>query len=166
MLEESIRIPLIFNGAGIPFPGLVRSECVDHCDLFLTLLDFAGVSLTPDTVAARRYPGHSFKIPLQGGALLDWKTNVFGEYGNLRMVRTQTHKLVRRYPDGPNELFDLVTDPRETTNLFHHPEAQSLVQTLTSQIETFFSHYEDSEKTGLRVRELTMHNRVEAWREV
>jgi arylsulfatase A-like enzyme len=165
MLEESIRIPLIFNGAGLPFPGRVRSEFVDHCDLFLTLLDFAGVSLAPEMVKARCYPGRSFKTVLQGGALPDWKTHIFGEYGNLRMVRTRTHKLVCRYPDGPNELFDLVADPRETINLFDHPEAFSLVQELTAEIETFFTRYEDSEKTGLRVRELPMHNRVEAWRE-
>lgn len=165
MLEESIRIPLIFNWSEL-YPGQVRAEFVDHCDLFQTLLDCADVTLSQEVVQTRRYPGRSFKPLLQGVALHNWKEEVFGEYGNLRMIRTRTHKLIRRYPDGPCELFDLVADPRETVNLFHVPGQQSLVQELTTRINTFFAQYEDPIKTGLRVRELPIHNPFEAWRNV
>jgi arylsulfatase A-like enzyme len=164
MLEESIRIPLLFHGLSQLFPGLVRSEFVDHCDLFQTLLDCAGVVLPEDAAIQLRYPGQSFLRLLQGDFLADWKTELYGEYGDLRMIRTRTHKLIRRYPAGPCELFDLSTDPRETTNLFHLPEIQPLIQTLTTRLEAFFAQHEDSAKSGLRVRELPRHNHVEAWR--
>jgi choline-sulfatase len=164
MLEESIRIPLLFHGLSQLFPGLVRGEFVDHCDIFQTLLDCAGVTLPEDMAIQQRYPGQSFLHLLQGDFLADWKTENYGEYGNLRMIRTCTHKLVRRYPTGPCELFDLSADPRETTNLFYLPEAQSLVQVLTEHLEAFFALHEDPDKSGLRVNELPRHNHVEAWR--
>ncbi len=165
MLEESIRIPMIFNYPIQLYPGQVRAEFVDHCDLFQTLLDFANVSLPQQVVETRNYPGRSFKPLLQGIGLHDWKTQIFGEYGDLRMIRNRTHKLIRRYPDGPCELIDLVADPRETINLFYLPEHQPLVHDLTTRLNTFFSAYQDPIKTGLRVRELPMHNKGELWRE-
>ncbi|GAC1392888.1 MAG: sulfatase-like hydrolase/transferase [Ktedonobacteraceae bacterium] len=164
MVEESIRIPLIFNNPKTLFAGLVRTEFVDHCDLFQTLLDYAHISFPQEIVEKKRYPGRSFKPLLQGSAILDWKTEVFGEYGNLRMLRTRTHKLVLRYPEGPCELFDLTADPRETSNLFHSAENQPLVQALTVSIETFFARHEDPQKSGLRICELPRHNPFEAWR--
>ena len=39
------------------------------------------------------------------------------EYGPNRMIRGRRFKYVARYPYGPNELYDLETDPGETKNL-------------------------------------------------
>lgn len=164
MLEESIRVPLLFHGPSDVLPGLVRSEFVDTCDLFQTLLDWAAISLPPEIASRRQYPGRSFKRLLRGGVLSDWKTEQYGEYGDLRMIRTRTHKLVRRHPDGPGEFFDLQADPRETVNLFSDPLQQALIQGLTKRLVAFFSQHEEPTHSGLRVRELPKHNPVEAWR--
>ena len=80
------------------------------------------------------------------------------------MIRTKTHKLVRRYPDGPCELFDLRADPREMVNLFADLAHQSLVKQLTARIDDYFGAREDPIKSGLRVRRLPRHNHTEAWR--
>jgi arylsulfatase A-like enzyme len=163
MLEESIRVPLIFNQPGRLFDHQRRREFVDHLDLFQTLADYAGISQSlPDD---KNYPGRSF-LPLldNSAAISHWRTEQYGEYGNLRMIRTRTHKLVRRYPDGPCELIDLATDPREMTNRFHDPAHQPLVERLTTRLDTHFSQYEDPVKSGLRVLELPRHNKTEAWR--
>lgn len=163
MLEESIRIPMIFNFPGQLMQGQERSEFVDHCDLFETLLDFAGVEYSGD----RSRPGRSFKEMLTDARPpLDWKRAQFGEYGDLRMIRTQRHKLVRRYPDGPQELYDLLNDPGETRSDYDLPEAQSIVAQLDAQLDDFFARYEDPRVSGLKVRELPQHNHVEAWRDV
>lgn len=164
MLEESIRVPLLVRTPGEQYTGAVRDEFADHCDLLPTLLDLAGVPLPAALAATRRYPGRSL-APLLRGQALPHRDAVFGEYGNLRMVRTRTHKLVRRYPDGPHELFDLAADPRETTNCFTDGEAQPLVRELTARIEVHFAAHEEPEYSGLRVRELPRHNNVEDWRE-
>jgi choline-sulfatase len=160
MLEESIRIPMLFHWPGHLFAGQVRGEFVDHCDLFETLLDVAGVQ--PER--HQPYPGDSF-LPMltEGRALTRWKDAQIAEYGNVRMIRTRQHKLVWRYPDGPHQLFDLEADPRETTNIIsEHPD---LAEELTARLDAFFSEYENPGKSGLRVRALPRHNWNEAWRD-
>jgi arylsulfatase A-like enzyme len=163
MVEESIRIPLIFNQPGALFGGQHRREFVDHCDIFQTLVEYAGVE--PPFRGENYYPGRSF-LPLLDNSrpVVDWRDSQFGEYGDLRMVRTTTHKLIRRYLQGSGELFDLRHDPRETVNLLYDPDMRPLVERLTSLIEAYFSRYEDPLKSGLRVRDLPKHNTTEAWR--
>jgi arylsulfatase A-like enzyme len=163
MVEESIRIPLLFHQPGRLFGGQRRHEFTDHLDTFQTLVDYADLTLPGYT--PKSYPGRSFLSLLDNSdSISDWRTIQFGEYGNLRMIRTETHKLVRRYPDGPCELFDLRRDPRETTNLFTDPAHQPVVQSLSACIDEYFSTYEDPSHSGLRVHELPRHNMTEAWR--
>ena len=165
MLEESIRVPLIFNQPRDLFAGQRRSEFVDHLDLFQTIADYAGITDKLD--AARNYPGRSF-LPLleNSGTLPDWRTMQFGEYGDLRMVRTRQFKLVRRYyENAPCELFNLSADPTESQNCFGDPAYQPLVEQLTGEIDRYFERYQDPIKSGLRVRDLPQHNLSEAWRQ-
>ena len=164
MLEESIRVPMIFNHPRDLFARQRRSEFVDHLDLFQTIAEYAGVSGKLDD--KRKYPGRSF-LPLLDNSvpLLDWRTAQFGEYGDLRMVRTQQYKLVRRYYDNaPCELVDLFDDPTESHNRYYDEAYQPVVEWLASEIESYFDRFQDSEKSGLRVKELPQHNLSEAWR--
>lgn len=161
MVEESIRIPLILNQPGRLFAGQRRREFVDHLDLFQTLAEYAGVVLPEEKEV---YAGHSYLPLLENTSALEWRTEQFGEYGNLRMVRTDAFKLVLRYPNGPCELFDLRADPRETVNLFHSSQHTPIVETLTARIDAYFARYEDPEKSGLKARELPLHNPTEPWR--
>lgn len=157
MLEESIRIPLIFSRPGALLPGQRRAEPADLLDLFATILDCAGTAPPPGLP----YPGRSLLPTLRAGQPPAEERQIqFGEYGNLRMARTEHYKLIRRYPDGPCELFDLRDDLRETANRFDDPALQSVVERLTTAIDQHFSHYEDPAKSGLRVRELPSHNPV------
>lgn len=162
MVEESIRVPLLFNQPGRLYGRQRRREFVDHLDLFQTLAEYAGLAL-PDQ-AEKRYPGRSF-LPLLDNSrpIPDWRNVQFGEYGPLRMIRTETHKLVLRYPDGPSELFDLRSDPRETVNIIAEPDAQPIVARLTECLEAHFSAYEDPAKSGLLGPKLPAYNRTSAW---
>ncbi len=165
MLEESIRVPLIFNHPRDLFARQRRSEFVDHLDLFQTIVDYAGVSTSLD--AERRYPGRSFlPLLLNSAAMPDWREQQFGEYGDLRMVRTRQYKLVRRYAEGaPNELFDLFEDPTESHNRFGDQAYQHIVEGLTGEIDRHFEQYQDPTHSGLRVKDLPQHNLTEAWRQ-
>ena len=102
-------------------------QAVDHYDGFNTLLDFAG--MTPDV--QRHYPGQSYRAMLQGERP-EWDETIYGEYGDLRMIRTPQWKLVLRYPDGPHDLFDLVNDPDEVRNLIDEPDMEPVIAELTS----------------------------------
>jgi arylsulfatase A-like enzyme len=152
-------VPLILWQAGHLYGRQQRHEFVDHLDTFQTILQAADVS-APE----RNDPGRSYWLLLHNQHMPDWRRVQFGEYGPLRMIRTETHKLVRRYPDGPCELFDLQADPREVRNLFGEPEYAALVTELTAVLDDHFAQYEDPDKSGLRAAELPRHNFSEAWR--
>lgn len=159
MVEESIRVPLIWYDGRSPQEQPARTEFVDHLDTFLTILDVAGI-----TPPAKTYVGRTYQRLLHNQAIPEWRAVQFGEYGNVRMIRTSRHKLVYRHPDGPHELFDLAADPREMNNVIARDDLQPIVQALIGRMEGFFNRYEDPAKSGLRVRDLPRHNTSEAWR--
>lgn len=166
MLEESIRVPLLISRPGAILGGQIRDEPVTHCDLFPTVLDHAGIELPSPKPGRAPYPGRSFHPLLLGQAIADWPDTVYGEYGTVRMIRTERWKLIRRHPDGPDELYDLLNDRRETRNLLApgtppHP----VTETLSSLLDSYFVTYEEPEQSGLRVTELPRHNNEEAWRD-
>ena len=166
MVEESVRIPMILNNPSHFLAKQRRAEFVDHTDLFQTILEYAEVPLDSAFRADRNYPGHSFSSALTHTAPLEsWKEEQIGEYGDVRMIRDTRYKLVRRYPNGPNELFDLQKDPREMVNGFDDPENQAIIEDLTQKLDAFFEKYADPVKNGLNVKNLPLHNGRESWRD-
>lgn len=161
MLEESIRIPMIFSGWDGFTPAAVRSEFMDHSDLFQTLCEIAGATLPVE----QNYPGTSFLRTLTSGEpIIGWKTVQVGEYGDLRMARSDRYKLIRRHGPGRDELYDLQQDPRETKNRIADTACAKVIADLDSALDQVFSPFANSPYSGLRVRELRQHNDVEAWR--
>jgi arylsulfatase A-like enzyme len=167
MYEVSIRVPLLarwpeggIGGVEPQRPPLVQ-QCVDHYDTFQTLCAVAGATLDP----ARRYPGRSWLPLARGRELPDWREARFGEYGDLRMLRTPRFKLVRRYPNGPDDLFDLAYDPNERLNIAGAPRLAELEEELRAELERWYADFQTPEHSGLRVKQLPAHNRNEAWRD-
>jgi len=158
MYETSLRVPLLMRGPGIA-AGRAAKQCVDHYDTFQAICAWAGVDL-PE----RGYPGHSL-APLVGGESAAWDDTRYGEYGDLRMVRTPEYKYVKRYPNGPHDLFNLVEDPGETLNRAGWDEYRSVQQTLDRQLEAWYAGYEESAYSGRAVKFQRVHNRNEAWRD-
>jgi hypothetical protein len=100
--------------------------------VFPTLVDY--LHLPYD--AGRGQPGRSFRAALDGEAFIAKDpVVVFDEYGPVRMVRTSEWKYVHRYPDGPHELFDLVNDPGERTNLVGQSSAQPVAERLRASVQ-------------------------------
>lgn len=124
LFEESIGVPLIVAGPGVPAGGVVEAP-VSHVDLYPTILqsaglapaaedaDLPGLSLWPDIAAAR--PRTAFAEYHAAGSA----TGGF-------MLRDGRWKLL--YHVGmPRQLFDLEADPGETNDLGpDHPEADRL----------------------------------------
>lgn len=157
MYETSLQVPLIWSGVGIK--STVVPHYVDHYDTFQTLCDVAGVSLNDE----EQFAGQSY-LPMLKGEDMMWDNTCYGEYGDLRMIRNQRWKLVYRYPDGPHDLFDLQNDPHETKNIVdEHP---LMVKELKRKLEAFYRHHENDDVSGLRVKDLPIHNTAnEAWRD-
>ena len=162
MVEESIRVPMILNWPGALQAGMRCGELVDHLDLFQTLAESGQAKLPSDA----DYPGGSMMhllVEPDGGGF--WREVQFGEYGTVRMARTGRYKLVRRHPSGPDELFDLETDPRECRNLIDSSSHRAVRSELTLRIETHFGRYSRPGKCGTLGAKLAQHNMTEAWRD-
>ena len=112
-----------------------------------TLLGYTGV----DNPHAESLPGRDFSPVLRGESLGDGApVFVFDEYGPTRMIRTRNWKYVHRYPDGPNELYDLSGDPMEAANIVDVPAYAGRVGALREELETWYARYADEVMDGAK----------------
>ncbi len=159
MYDTSLRVPLIWNDTDTRAGYVVESR-VTHYDTFCSLLDAVGIPLDDQ----QSFAGTSFATMLSGETI-DWDDTIYGEYGDLQMIRTKQYKLVIRYPDGPHDLFDLEKDPHELTNLIENEAYQKLTSELRQQLETYYKTYSNDDTSGINVKQLHRHNDYEAWRD-
>lgn len=125
--EPSIRVPLLVmdpRGEAVR-AGERPSAMALNIDVPATLLDLAGVE------APAGMQGRSLVAPARGHTPSDWRTDTFIEHlmMNPRIrkhegVRTERYKYSRYFEAVPivEELYDLDTDPLETTNLILNPD--------------------------------------------
>ncbi len=124
--EESIRVPLLIRGPGVP-RAEVRDQLAANVDLAPTIAAFAGVepghpvdgeSLIPTIDDPERRMGRAIVIE-------NWcQTNEAcfdPEVPRYRGVRTDRFTYVR-YPNGEQELYDLVRDPLQIKSRHDSPK--------------------------------------------
>ena len=137
--EEAIHIPLIFRHPGHIEAGSVFAGRTCNYDFFPSLLDYLALEPTDD---GRERPGHSYATALRGDSG-EWEGTIFHEFENLRMVRDDTWKYVWRYPDGPDELYHMPSDPGERINKAGAADCAAVVEGLRAKIAAFFARYAD-----------------------
>jgi len=111
------RIPFIWYWKGHFLAGKVDHQLVESVDLFPTLCDLIGLPLPPQV------QGESLSGALSTQNQGPFRQAVFFETPYVKTVRTDRHKLsfyFKERMDG--ELYDLIEDPGERTNLFHDPK--------------------------------------------
>lgn len=142
MFDESVKVPFIASRPGSLPQGAICSELVSQYDFMPTLLDYLRVA----GGEAGTLPGRSFAPALRGQPSPGHDhLVVFDEYGPVRMVRTREWKYVRRYPgrfpNQPDELYDLKNDPGETTNLIDDASRCSQAAEMKARLEDWFARY-------------------------
>jgi arylsulfatase A-like enzyme len=154
--EESIRVPFVMAGTGVPFG--TESNIVTETDVAPTLLDLAGVPV-PDTMDGRslrpllRHDGgpwrHDFFLQYRGtyGPFLlfdtkeqvDWSVQNHGVMyiPSYTGLRTEQYLYVQWYsgPDHEYELYDLAADPWELDNLIATPEGAQQYAAITAALQ-------------------------------
>jgi arylsulfatase A-like enzyme len=139
MHEPSIRVPLQLRYPKRIPAGTVREEMVLDVDIAPTLLDLAGVPVP------KHIQGKSV-LPLVERSDPDFRKEWLYEYYEYpnpenvavhRGIRTDRYKLIHYYKDHPEafELYDLVDDPGETSNLYGHSEHAQLFKHLQERLQ-------------------------------
>jgi N-acetylglucosamine-6-sulfatase len=139
--EESIRVPLIVRGPGVPAGRTVRGQ-ISNIDFAPTLLDAAGaragrtmdgVSLLPTIRDPRRRPRRTLDIeataPLFEGDIPNnaWDKPYTG-------VRTDRYTYDRYRDTGDEELYDRKTDPFQLNNVAGDPAYATVKATLAARL--------------------------------
>jgi arylsulfatase A-like enzyme len=147
MYENSIKVPFIISHPGHIPQGHIQEAMVSAYDFMPTLLAYLDLPCPDD----RNIVGTSFLPALRGEEDAGRESVViYDEYGTVRMVRTRDWKYVRRYPDGPNELWDLVNDPDERQNLIDLPAQVSRIREMQVMLDEWFARYVDPDVDGLK----------------
>jgi len=148
MYENSIKVPAVFSHPGRIPAGVKSDALVSQYDFMPTLLEYLGIAAMKDETL----PGQSFGAVLTGRAdeARD-RVVVYDEYGPVRMIRTREWKYVQRWPDGPDELYDLVRDGDERRNLADEKSCRPLVAELQKQLTEWFARYVDPARDGRRL---------------
>lgn len=132
LYDEVLRVPLVLRYPNGIEPGIEVDQQVRLMDLGPTLLELAGVdpagfgddsvSLVPLTEGGSLPYLNAFAESAPRRSMFPEHDRVYfdGNRGKWRMLRTERWKLIRiPHPDGDRyELYDLVSDPSETVNLF------------------------------------------------
>ena len=137
--EGGIREPLIIKYP--PLTNKLKDQVIEYPvisnDFFPSLLDIAGISQTEEN----SFSGISLNPLLEGKDMpnrdLYWHYPHYSPQGGkpASAVRSGNWKLIHFYESGENELYNLSSDPSETTNL------ASLKPIITSKLEKNLMEY-------------------------
>ena len=133
-------IPMILHHPGT-IPVQQEERFISNMDLFATIIDYAGG--TPDA----SLPSRSFAAAIKGKEKFSsGPDEVFSEQEETRVIRKGDWVFFKRFaqpgaPDIPDGLFNVATDPGETTNLAYDPTHAEIVADLTSRIDAFFDQH-------------------------
>ena len=131
--EESIRIPLMMRGPGVPH-GRADQRLVGNVDVTATILDAA------DVVPGRILDGRSL-LELLGDPGAEWGRDILIENGNgangvptYRGIRTYRFLYVEHRTTGEYELYDLAKDPFQLQSVDGHAAYAKVQRDLASRL--------------------------------
>jgi arylsulfatase A-like enzyme len=140
MHRSANNIPLIISHPEFLQPGRAVEDLVGTTDIFATVLDFAGCKLDdPESV-----PGTSL-YPILRNEVGKFRDEIFMEQEETRAIRTSEWLFMKRIEntkyDFKNELYDLLNDPDERTNLAQMSDFAEVVTKLDARLDAFFAEY-------------------------
>jgi arylsulfatase A-like enzyme len=141
MYEEVMQVPMIWSWPGKVPPEGVRPELVSFYDVLPSLCEVAGAPLPNGrNLCGRSYAGLAMNRPQPRNA--SWRNLVFGHFRDTEMARDNRYKLVvRNGGKGPNELYDVRSDPREKTNQYENPQFVTVRERLAKELADWRQQY-------------------------
>jgi arylsulfatase A-like enzyme len=140
MFEDAVATPMVWSWPG-HIPAVAhRPELVSAYDFVPSICDLLNVAAPQRNLCGRSY------LPLvevkELPAKAPWRKFVCAHFGNTDMAREDRYKLVSRNDGkGPNELYDLVTDPAEKENQAENPQYLVLHKELSGIVDGWKKNY-------------------------
>ncbi|MDX2042565.1 MAG: sulfatase [Acidobacteriota bacterium] len=135
--EESMRVPMLVQCPQLFKGGTTIDKVVANIDIAPTMLEAAGLQ------APKHMAGKSF-ISVAQGKSAEWRTGLLYEYywernfpqtPTLHALRGERYKYIHVHGLwDTDELYDLQTDPLETTNLIFSEAHQAIVKQMNEQL--------------------------------
>ncbi|MEM7200607.1 MAG: sulfatase-like hydrolase/transferase [Planctomycetota bacterium] len=120
--EGGVNVPLIVAGPSVGAPGRTEGGLAHVVDLFATLADTAGLPPCPKWLACdgrslRPYLQSSGGAPVRDAMVSERFIGLDPNRNGFACIRGERFKLIRRYPTGQEEYYDLSLDPMEQSDL-------------------------------------------------
>jgi arylsulfatase A-like enzyme len=143
--QDGVHVPMIISGSGIANPGRVSTGLVNTVDLFATILELFGYQNWSSQIAANKPVDSKSLMPILNddcGEVRPWvfseifKPTTDAEDG--KTMRNRDFKYLK-FNNGKEELYNLTTDPNETTNLMTgtlNATAQANYNYLSNELKT------------------------------
>ena len=132
--EGSVKVPLFIRYPKKYAPKKVDKN-VNLADLFATLCELTETPL-PDHLDSRSL------VPLMAGDDSDWMDESISQWGGRNlMIKWGAVKYQLYTDDGSEVLFDLDTDPSESSNLIHHEKYKALLPKFRERAEALGFRY-------------------------
>jgi arylsulfatase A-like enzyme len=138
--EEIQRIPMVVRFPDGRGTGQTRQGLISLADVYPTILDLAG-----NNTPSANVHGQSV-VPLVNDPSAPWRDHVVVEFGGVNNLAATLRTLIKDnhkfgYSAGfPDQLYNLASDPHETTNLaespLHRDRLNDLRQTLSDWMAT------------------------------
>ena len=144
LYEHSIKVPLIFQGPGIP-KGKTDRQLVYTTDLFPTLCDLTGTN-KPGSL-----DGISLVNTFINSKRKERSSLVFAYKNNQRAIRKGEYKLIEYLVNGQKtgQLFHLKSDPWEMKNLYQLKAFQEKKKALQKELQKQLTQFNDPVKLSL-----------------
>lgn len=136
--NANMQVPLIFRHPGKIAAETTEDAMVNQFDMLPTLLDYLGLG----HLEIAGSPGESF-VPMLRGEEMAWEDAIFFEYISTRVIQTRQWKYTKRFMASPNEFYDMVNDPGETTNLIGDPAYANVIAEMDKRLDAFWAAYAD-----------------------
>jgi arylsulfatase A-like enzyme len=164
LYEATVHIPMIIRWPGMIPEGVRINKLVQHADLMPTILESIGLEIPDELDGKSLWPYIQGKNdPIHSEIYLSecaWQAS--------RGIRTERYKYIETYDSGPfsrppSELYDLLIDPNEETNLADllPDHVEKYKNMLNNWVESKLGDREDPMKTVLREEGLPFRKRIE-----
>jgi arylsulfatase A-like enzyme len=139
--ETAMNVPLIIRHSSKIKPGQVRDSLIAQYDLATTIIDYVGFG----DVSFSDSPGQSFADNLKDSKTTVGHDSVFFEQEETRGMRTARYAYWQRIQSiGRPELYDMLEDPEQNSNLYGKHEYEAIWNKLDAELMEFFAKYSDA----------------------